>query len=333
MKKEHLGIIGAGAWGTAMAVLQSADWQKVTLWAYESETVAQINDTHQNSTFLPGIELPKNVEATQNLAQLVQTHQTLISAVPSHITRELAQKIKADIQSTHQLVLLTKGIEPDSLKLMSDIYQEVLSNTPHISVLSGPNFAREVASGLPTAAVLACTDKTNGKLMQKSLYAPTFRIYLSTDVVGVQIGSTIKNIIAVASGICDGLNCSLSARAALITRGLAEMKRLGIILGGKADTFLGLAGVGDLILTATGNLSRNYSLGFALGTGSTLQEYLAEKKSVAEAVKNAIPIMQLAEKHNIELPICEAVYDILYSGIDCQTAIKRLLERDLPEHE
>lgn len=333
MEKETLGIIGAGAWGTGMAVLQSGTWNRVNLWAFEAETVENINEHHENSVFLPGITLPSNIHATSDLEALVQEHDVIISAVPSHVTRIFAQKLRPFIRPTHRLVLLTKGIESDSLKLMSEIYQEELEGIPQLAVLSGPNFAKEVASLLPTAAVLGCADKVVGKELQMAMNAPSYRVYGSQDMIGVQVGGAVKNVIALAAGMCDGLELGLSARAALIARGLAEMKKLGVLLGGKMETFLGLSGVGDLILTATGSLSRNYSLGLELGRGTSLEAAMSGKQSVAEAVKNAVPLHQMAQKFHIELPICDAVYAVLYSNLHVNEAIKLLLERDLPETE
>ncbi len=336
MKKnqnQSLGIVGAGAWGTAMATIQALKGHTVTLWGYEKETVDAINQHRRNEVFLPEIKLPDNLSATQNLSKLVQNHSLLIMAIPSHVTRSIIEQVVPEVSAQHRLVVLTKGIEQHSLCLMSEIYQETFGPGPVIAVLSGPNFALEVGQAMPTAATLACENETVGRELQQILSTSTFRIYYTSDMIGVQIGSTIKNVIAIAAGICDGMKLGLNARAALICRGLAEMKRMGTQLGGKVETFLGLSGVGDLILTATGDLSRNYTLGIALGKGTSLNEYLSQKNSIAEGVKNAVSLHELAEKHGLEMPICEAVYDILYSDLACQDAVSRLLGRDLPVSE
>ena len=329
----ELGIIGAGAWGTAMASLQVRNNHRVTLWAHEDETVMNINQHHHNSLFLPDIPLPPQLQATDDLSELVRKHQFLILAVPSHVTQEIAGHLSSEINAQHRLLVLTKGIEAKSLLLMSEIYQQTFTTNPAIAVLSGPNFAREVAVGMPAAAVLACQDPKIGKELQKFLSAPSYRIYLTSDLVGVQIGGSVKNVLAIATGICDGMGLGSNARAALICRGLAEMKRLGVLLGGKIETFLGLSGIGDLVLTATDRLSRNYSLGLALGKGLSLKEFLSGKSSVAEGVQNSIPLYLLSQKHGIQMPICHAVYEILHRNLSCQEAFHQLLERELPDYE
>lgn len=333
MKRQKMAVVGAGAWGTAMASLQAENGHIVTIWAYEEETADGINKNHRNTIFLPDIPLSPQLFATQDLSELVKQHQTLLMATPSHVTQAIVQQVASQITAEHCFVILTKGIEPQTLSLMSEVYQAVLPTSPTLAILSGPNFAKEVAQGKPTAAVLACADPKIGKRLQQLLSAPTYRIYLTTDLIGVQIGGTIKNVLAIAAGICDGMQLGANARAALICRGMAEMKRLGEVLGGKGETFLGLSGVGDLILTATDPLSRNYSLGFALGKGSPLSTYLSQKKSVAEGVKNATSLHELALKHQTQMPICEAVYAILYCDLNCQEAFHQLLNRELPERE
>ncbi len=333
MTAIKVGVIGAGAWGTAMSMFQAQQGNTVTIWAYETETVQAINEAHCNKTFLPDHALPYNVHASADLIGTVREHEVLIMATPSHVTRSIIQQIRDVVTENHRFVILTKGIEQSTAQLMHEVYEDTLGEGPTIAVLSGPNFAKEVASGLPTAAVLACRDVQIGKELQQLLSGPAYRIYLSQDIVGVQIGGTVKNVVAIATGICDGMGLGLNARAALICRGLAEIKRLGVLMGGQSETFLGMSGVGDLVLTATGSLSRNYTLGKALGKGETLEEYMANKKSVAEGVKNAVSVYELGQKYDVEMPICEAVYDILYSGLTCKAALHRLLERDLPETE
>ena len=232
-KFQEIGIIGAGAWGTAMACLQVRNDRRVTLWAHEHETVRNINKNHHNTLFLPDILLPPQLNATNDLSEVAQRHRYLVLAVPSNVTREFASRLSTHIDTQHRLLILTKGIESKSLLLMSEIYQRMISTSPTIAVLSGPNFAREIAKGMPAAAVLACEDPQVGKELQKLLSAPTFRIYLSSDLVGVQMGGSIKNVLAIAAGICDGMGLGSNARAALICRGLAENEAIGSVVGRK----------------------------------------------------------------------------------------------------
>lgn len=333
MDMEKIGIVGAGAWGTSMAILQAKKGHDVEIWAYEKQTVKGINENHENQNFLPDIELPKNIKATHSLKKIVEEHRVIVMAMPSHVTRKIVEQIKEKITKDHSLIILAKGIEENTSLFMSEVYEAVLPTMPTIAVLSGPNFAYEVALGKPTAAVLACSNEPEGERLRNILSSLNYRIYYSPDIVGVQIAGTIKNVIAIVAGICDGMQLGLSARAALICRGIAEMNRLGQLLGGKIETFIGLSGVGDLILTATGSLSRNYSLGVALGQGTRLADYLKTKQSIAEGVKNAASINELAIKHNIDLPICKVAFDVLYSDLSCEAGLRILLNRETPLNE
>ncbi|MBL4824466.1 MAG: NAD(P)-dependent glycerol-3-phosphate dehydrogenase [SAR324 cluster bacterium] len=329
----QIGVIGAGAWGTALARLLANNGNSVQLWCHEAETKQDILTNHVNSSFLPDIPLPETLGATTDLSEVVRNCRILVASLPSHITREVAKKMLPEITSKHILVILSKGIERHSLALMSEIYAEELNNLPKLAVLSGPTFAREVALDLPSAAVLACAEEETGSILQQKFHTNRFRLYRSTDLVGVQLGGAIKNVIAIASGIADGMKLGLNARAALICRGVAEMTRLGVVMGGSAETFAGMSGVGDLVLTATGTLSRNHNLGEKLGQGLSLEECLPAGGAVAEGVRNAVSIHELAERHKIEMPICNAVYQVLHEGISCAQALKQLLERDRPDEE
>ena len=329
----QIGVIGAGAWGTALARLLANNGNSVQLWCHEAETKQDILTNHVNSSFLPDIPLPETLGATTELSEVVRNSRILVASLPSHITREVAKKMLPEITSKHILVILSKGIERHSLALMSEIYAEELNNLPKLAVLSGPTFAREVALDLPSAAVLACAEEETGSILQQKFHTNRFRLYRSTDLVGVQLGGAIKNVIAIASGIADGMKLGLNARAALICRGVAEMTRLGVVMGGSAETFAGMSGVGDLVLTATGTLSRNHNLGENLGQGLSLEECLPAGGAVAEGVRNAVSIHELAERHKIEMPICNAVYQVLHEGISCAQALKQLLERDRPDEE
>ena len=328
-----IGVIGAGAWGTALARLLARNGNSVQLWCREAETRKDILTNHLNSSFLADIPLPETLGASTDLAEVVRNCRILVSSVPSHFTREIAKKMRPEITDEHIIVILSKGIEQHSLALMSEIFAEELDNLPKLAVLSGPTFAREVALDLPSAAVLACADETAGMLLQKCFHSDRFRIYRSTDLVGVQLGGSIKNVIAIASGIADGMQLGLNARAALICRGVAEMSRLGTAMGGSAETFMGMSGIGDLVLTATGNLSRNHNLGEKLGQGFSLEDCFPSGGAVAEGVRNAVSIQELAERHKIEMPICNAVYQVLHQGVSCTQALQKLLERDRPVEE
>ena len=329
----QIGVIGAGAWGTSLARLLAKNGSSVQLWCHEAETKQDILSNHVNSSFLPDIALPDSLGATTDLSEIVRNSRILVASLPSHITRGIAKKMRPEVTSEHILVILSKGIEQHSLALMSKIYADELDNLPKLAVLSGPTFAREVALDLPSAAVLACADEKTGSILQRLFHTDRFRLYRSTDLVGVQLGGAIKNVIAIASGIADGMKLGLNARAALICRGVAEMTRLGVVMGGSAETFTGMSGVGDLVLTATGTLSRNHSLGEKLGQGLSLEECLPVGGAVAEGVRNAVSIHELAELHKIEMPICNAVYQVLHEGFSCTQALQQLMERDRPDEE
>ncbi|MBC8259608.1 MAG: NAD(P)-dependent glycerol-3-phosphate dehydrogenase [SAR324 cluster bacterium] len=328
-----IGVIGAGAWGTALARLLVLNGSSVQLWCHEVETANNIHDNHLNPQFLPDIPLPETLDANTDLLEVVRNSRILVATPPSHFTREIAKKMRPQICAEHILLILSKGIEQHSLALMSEIYAEELGNLPQIAILSGPTFAHEVALDLPSAAVLACKDETAGNLLQKCFHSDRFRLYRSTDLVGVQLGGAIKNVIAIASGIADGMQLGLNARAALICRGVAEMTRLGTKMGGSPETFMGMSGIGDLVLTATGNLSRNHNLGEKLGRGFSLEECLPPDGAVAEGVLNAVSIHELAERHLIEMPLCSAVFQVLHQGISCVQALQQLLERERPDEE
>jgi len=331
---KKIGIIGAGAWGTALAKLLAKKGNSVQIWCHENETAKNIIQNHVNTSFLPDIDLPESVRPNTDLLEVVCNSRILVIAVPSHVSRKIAKKILPGINAEHTLLILSKGIEEHSLAFMSEIFSEELGNLPKLAVLSGPTFAREVALDLPTAAVIACVDETVGRMLQKCFHSDRFHLYRSTDLVGVQLGGTIKNVISIACGISDGMEQGLNARAALICRGIAEMSRLGIALGGSAKTFLGMSGIGDLVLTATGNLSRNYNFGEKIGQGFSLGECLPVTNSaVTEGIRNSVSIQKLGEIHKIDMPICKAVYQILHEGVSCFQALQNLLDRDLPDEE
>lgn len=327
----HVGVLGGGAWGTALANLLATKGDRVCLWAREEEVVRAILQEHENKIFLPGILLHSQLKATSSLQEACENKDLLLSVVPAQFVRSVLTEASAFIDPETPLVSASKGIEISSLKLLRDVFEEVLpgSSRRQLSFLSGPNFAREIAQGLPAGATLASENPSLGKRVQQRMSAPFFKLYFSDDVVGVEVGGAIKNVIAIAAGIVDGLKLGNSLRASMMTRGLNEMNRLGIALGANPLTFLGLSGLGDLILTCTGDLSRNRALGGELALGKTLSEAMEGRKSVVEGVATAEAVHHLAIRHSLDLPICEQVYQILYHQKSCAEAIQSLASRGL----
>lgn len=327
MTFQHVGVIGAGAWGTALAQVCARAGLTVTLQAREPEVVASIAASRENTMFLAGVKLEEAITASADMAALAACD--LILAVPpaQHLRSALAA-LKPHLSAGTPVVLCSKGVEQGSLKLMSEVAAEVLPDTP-IAVLSGPSFAGEVARGLPTAVTLACEDEALGKRIGEAIAIPAFRPYLAADVIGAEAGGAVKNVLAIACGIVEGKGLGRSAHAALITRGFAELTRLAVALGGKAETVAGLCGLGDLVLTCSSPQSRNMSVGLALGGGQTLEQALAGKVSVAEGVASAPAVRALARSLGVETPICEAVAAILAGEVDVDSAILGLLSRPL----
>ena len=322
-------IVGGGAWGTALADLVARRHGAAVLWAREPEVVDSVNRRHVNDQFLPGCALANTLRATNDLGEAVQGAELVVSAAPSFAVRSVMREAAGALAAGALVVSVSKGLEPDTLSLMSRVLADVLPATGSVAVLSGPSFAREVAERQPTAVVVAAPQHELAQRAQQALSTGYFRVYSHTDVVGVELGGALKNVIALAAGIADGLGLGHNTRAALITRGLAEITRLGTALGADPLTFAGLAGLGDLVLTATGPLSRNRSLGVALGQGKTLDQALAGKQSVAEGVETARAAVALAERHGVELPIAREVSAILFTGKPPRLALAALLERDL----
>ncbi len=322
---QQISIIGAGAWGTALATVAHRAGRDVTLWAREAEVIASIQQFHQNEMFLDGVSLSSEILATGDFSHLADAHAVLVVTPAQHVRATLGA-VASHVSGATPLVLCSKGIEQDSGKRMSAVLQEVLPQAP-CAVLSGPSFARDVANGLPTAVTLACDDAVLGRLLAEAIGSPTFRVYQSDDVTGVELGGAVKNVYAIASGIVDGCRLGESARAALIARAFAELTRLAVALGAKAETLTGLSGLGDLILTCTSRQSRNMSLGAALGEGKSLDEILTSRTSVAEGVHTAQAVLELARRNDIEMPIVEAVDAILSGALSVGEAIDRLLRR------
>jgi glycerol-3-phosphate dehydrogenase (NAD(P)+) len=322
---ERIGIIGGGAWGTALALTARRAGRQVVLWARSAEVVAAINRDHANPLFLPGVPLDPAIQATGDLGEAAAVDALLLVAPAQHM-RALAGALAAHLPSGVPVLICTKGIEEKSGALMSEVVAASLPTAP-TAVLSGPTFAAEVARGLPTAVTLAARDAAQGRRLIAALGTRSFRLYLGEDVVGAEIGGAIKNVLAIACGIVTGRRLGDNARAALITRGLAEMVRLALRKGGKAETLRGLSGLGDLVLTCTSLQSRNHSLGVALGEGRALADILSERRSVAEGVTSAAAAAALAQLLGIEMPIVAAVDAILHHGAVVDQAIEALLAR------
>lgn len=329
----RIAVIGAGAWGSALSDLLVRHSHDVVLWAHEADVAADIERRHENPRFLPGIRLHEALRATTQIADASRNADMLIYVAPSHVLRGVVRASAPYVRPDATLVVATKGIEPESLALMHRVVQDEAPLHPVVA-LSGPSFALEVARGQPTAVVAASGDANAATRVQRALSSPSFRVYTNDDVTGVELGGSLKNVIAVATGIAEGLELGLNSRAALITRGLAEMTRLGVALGARAETFAGLAGMGDLVLTCTGALSRNRAVGLAVGQGRSLDEILAGRESVAEGVLTARSALALAQRAHVELPIVCAVHRVLFEGHPPRAAIAELMTRELrAEHD
>lgn len=325
----RVGIIGGGSWGTTLADLLVRKGHDVRIWAYEPAVVESINRDHVNAQFLADSRLAEGVVASSDLAEVARGAELLVSAAPSHAVRSVSAKIHATLDGTPRAVVsVSKGLEAESLKTMTDVLQETLGGLPVVA-LSGPSFAQEVFDRQPTALVAASEDTAAAILVQQTFATGYFRVYTSDDRLGVELGGALKNVVAIAAGVLHGLRLGHNAMAALITRGLAEMTRLGEAMGASAHTFAGLAGMGDLILTATGALSRNRALGIELAEGRPLDEILASRRTVAEGVRSAKAAVDLAGQVGVELPIAVEVANILFEGKSPATALRDLMEREL----
>jgi glycerol-3-phosphate dehydrogenase (NAD(P)+) len=321
----RLAIIGAGAWGTALALAARRAGSDVTIWARDPDIAAAINERHENPVYLPGLALDPSIAATADLAQAVAADAVLL-AVPAQFLRDALAALAPNLPASAPLLLCAKGIEIVTLKTMSEVADELSPRHP-LAVLSGPSFAAEVARDLPTAVVIASHDPALARIFMAALGSARFRPYLSEDPIGVEFGGAVKNVLAIACGIVDGRRLGDNARAALITRGLAEMTRLGVAKGAHAETFAGLSGLGDLVLTCGGAQSRNHALGLALGEGSSLDDALAGRRSVVEGIASAASATALAARLGIEMPIAAAVEAVLHRGMAIDDMIEQLLAR------
>jgi glycerol-3-phosphate dehydrogenase (NAD(P)+) len=341
---KRVGVLGAGSWGTALAVLLANKGIKTVLWARNQEFAKQIRKSRENKSYLPDIELPAALEITSDISKAVTDKEVILFVVPSHGLREVAKQVSMAIDDLSQspnhqitkspnlpyaMVSASKGIENRTLLTMTEIMEEVLPSrlSGRLAALSGPSFAQEVASSIPTAVTIAASEHKLCTGLQDLFTTETFRVYTSLDLMGVQLGGALKNVMAIASGISDGMGFGTNTRAALITRGLAEMSRLGMRLGANPLTFAGLAGLGDLVLTCTGDLSRNRQVGLKLGQGQSIDTILKEMSMVAEGVKTTNSVYAMAEKYKVEMPITNQVYRVLYQGLDPKDAVNELLTR------
>ncbi|HEX2500558.1 MAG TPA: NAD(P)H-dependent glycerol-3-phosphate dehydrogenase [Methylomirabilota bacterium] len=336
MTAGRLAVVGAGAWGTALSVQATRAGFAPRLWVFEPELLEILRATSENPWFLPGVHLPETIEPLGDLAAVVGDAGTVVIAVPSHVFRSVARAVAPHLAPGACVLSVAKGIEDDRLARMSEILADELpsSHSRRVAVLSGPTFAHEVGHGQPTAAVLASTDGELARSLQTALTTPTFRLYTQSDVTGVELGGALKNVMAIATGIADGLELGYNARAALLTRGLAEITRLGVALGARARTLAGLAGLGDLILTCTGELSRNRRLGLALARGESLAEWQAGTRSVAEGVRTAQAGLALARRVAVATPVIAEVAAVLFERKAPREALLALLSRSTrPEEE
>ncbi len=326
----RIAVLGGGSWGTTLANMLSLKGLDVGLWVREKELVDEIRRTGENSLFLPGVKLDSRLKVSQDQPEVMQDADYFLVAIPTQFMRQALEAAKDLFPQSPAIICASKGVELATLKPMSAVVQESLEGkNPGYAILSGPSFAGEVSRKLPTAVSLGCQDQDLGRRVQDVMSTDFFRVYANPDYKGVELGGALKNIMAIAAGISDGLEFGHDARAALITRGLVEMARLGVALGGREKTFMGLSGMGDLVLTCTGDLSRNRQVGLKLGRGMTLDEILEGSRMVAEGVKTTESVRQLARKMGVDMPITEQVYQVLFAHKDPRTAVQDLMTRDL----
>ena len=333
MRECRIAVIGAGSWGTALAQALAYLGHEVRLWAYEEEVVETILSSRENRMYLPGIEISRAILPTSDLSRAVEDVQYVLTVMPSHVCRDLYTRMLPFLRQEMILISATKGLEEGSLMRMSEVIQSVVGNRfkAKTAVISGPSFAREVADGQPTAIVVASHGSEIARSVQEAFSSKTMRLYTSTDVTGVELGGAVKNVIAIAAGVIEGLGLGHNPMAALITRGLVEIIRLGRAIGARSDTLSGLAGLGDLVLTCTGGLSRNRSVGVELGKGRSLKDIIESTHTIAEGIKTTGATVELAEAHGVEMPITHQVHRILRNEISPRQAIHELMERSLKD--
>ena len=329
----RIGVVGAGSWGTAIADLLACKGFHTHLWVFEKEVKDHIEQFHENKLYLPDHQLSPNLSASNDLADVVSNKHLIVIVVPSHVMRNVTQQMAGYLSASTIITSASKGIEQKTHLTMSGVIKENIPevDSDRLAVISGPSFAKEVAQKMPTTVTVACRNPEIAATVQHVFATPYFRVYTSEDIVGVELGGSVKNVIAIASGILDGLGMGLNTRAALITRGMTEVRRLGLHLGANPRTFTGLAGFGDLVLTCTGSLSRNYTVGIKLGKGKKLQQILDEMHMVAEGVKTAKSVYNFSRKLGVEMPICHEIYHILYEDLSPKEAVYRLMTRTLKQ--
>jgi len=327
---KRIAVVGGGSWGTALSAVLSRKGHDVCLWAFEPEVAAQIMERHENVSYLPGIALPENLRSTPDLATALDGAEIVLSVSPAQVVGSVMATAAAHIADDVLVVSASKGIEIATLRRMDEVLSDVLSPAQFegFTVLSGPSFAREVATQVPTAIVAASRSAEAAQIVQDLFQTDYFRVYTGSDVIGVELGGALKNVNALAAGVASGLGCGDNTLAALMTRGLAEMRRLGVAMGAEPSTFSGLAGLGDLVLTCTGTQSRNRTVGHRLGRGETLESILGDMSAVAEGVATTHAVHDLAAQYGVEMPIAEEVYGVLTLGTDPGQALKNLMERD-----
>lgn len=322
-----IAVIGSGSWGTANAVMLAKRGFRVGLWSWIKEETDRLNRDRENKEFLPGIELPEEIVCTHDMALCVKNADLIITAAPSPATRTTAKKLSKYVEDGQKIVNISKGLEESTLLRLSQVYKEEIPQA-NISVMSGPSHAEEVSRGLPTTNVVASEDMETARFIQDIMMSDMFRIYTSSDIIGVELGGALKNVVALCAGTSDGLGYGDNTKAALMTRGLAEIARLGIAMGAKQETFMGLSGLGDLIVTCTSMHSRNRRAGILLGKGKSLDETLKEVHMVVEGVNTAKAAYTLAQKYNVEMPIVEQAYNVLFNGADAREAVLTLMTRE-----
>jgi glycerol-3-phosphate dehydrogenase (NAD(P)+) len=325
---QSISILGAGSWGTALALQAARNGCETMLWGHSPQHISQVKQARENQRYLAGFNFPDNLYVTDNLQQAVSFSQLILLAVPSHAFKNTLIAIQPFLTENSQIAWATKGFDSETGELLSQVSLAILGNNINTAVISGPTFAKEVAAGLPTALTIASTSESLANQLTDILHNHCFRIYTSTDIIGVQVGGACKNVLAIAAGIADGLGFGANTRAALITRGLNEIMRLGIKLNGQADTFMGLTGLGDLILTCTDNQSRNRRFGLALGQGQSQQQALTEIAQEVEGIGAAREAYLLSKHYQVEMPITEQVYKVLFENLEPKLAVQNLLTRD-----
>ena len=321
-------VLGPGSWGTALALLLARNGHTVRLWGHDPDEIAPLRRERENRRYLPGIPFPPALSAGVDLAEALAGADLALAVVPSHVYGLTLTRLRPHLPATAGFAWATKGLEPGGGRFLHQVTADLLGAAQPAAVISGPSFAREVARGLPTAVTVASVDPAHARRVAALLHGSNLRAYTSADVIGVELGGAVKNVLAIAAGIADGLGFGANARAALITRGLAEMVRLGLAVGGQRETFMGLAGIGDLVLTCTDNQSRNRRFGLALGQGKTVEQAMTEIGQVVEGYRNTKEVHVLAARQNVEMPICEQIYQILYQGKSARDAALTLLGRD-----